>query len=285
MNHLLTKIEILLKGSMDIMPTTEKSVAQEVAHAIAEYTSKDGKSLRQIELYTHVSYSYIRRLSLNDIDEQSINPLKLFPVLKFVKDSDYAYKIINTRPIWAKKLRAWVGLEKEEASKIVERQDLEYFITSSEESITVFILASNHNGIDLKDLQDMGGKKLINACEKLINNDIIYIENGNAKSNVVNLLKGEFFRFSREALQKVIPVIIKNYNPEHSGNSRNYQYLGTETLSADFILECYQKVEELRSWYSKNAMKPENQGDNPFFLSMLMDTFTDKLISTSEVVQ
>jgi hypothetical protein len=270
---------------MNQLEVSTNSMSKDVANLINDYINCDGKSLRQIELYTHVSYNYVRRLSHCSINDESINPIKLCQVIKFIKGTDYAYDVVSKNSDWEKKVKSWIGVGKKLAPKSVERFDLESMIISSEETIITFILASNEKGTSLSELQEAGGQLYVTAAQTLISNDILKETEGKLHSNVLNLLNGEFYTFSREALKKVVPAVSRFYRSEHAGQSRNYIFLGTEMYSKEFILEFYQKVEELRQWYTINSRKPESKGLNPFFFTMMMDTFYDSLVDSKGVLQ
>lgn len=256
-----------------------------IATAIGEFSNKDGKSLRQIAHYSNVAYSYIYRLANREISEDSLDPIKVFQVLKFIKGIEHAYEFSLANPKWAKKVKSWVGLPEELVKRSIGLKEIEDIVAETDESILAFILACNHNGTTEKELAEIGGQLVLYAAKYLISKEILIEKDGKILSKHLSDNSLAFFGFSRETYKRVIPLLLKHYWPSHSGQDRNFIFAGTESLSEEFIKKTVQKISELRDWYSKESVLKENLGDNPAFFTITLDTFTDKFKNEKGLLQ
>ena len=258
---------------MEKIPSSNFKVSEVIASNIATSIA-NGKSLRQIAYYTDVSYSYVRRLAEKEIPDDKIDPIKLFQILKFITNLDTAYEVIEMVPLWPEKIRKFTGLHKNVAKNAVEQKDIENLLMADESRIIAFVLASNECGTTEEQLKTVGGQQLIRATHLLIDHNILYEKNGIIKTTALQS-DDAYFTFSRVSYKRIIPALIKHYNLDHSGQERNYIFSVTESVTNEFVSDCYKKIEELRSWISIEAKKKCNKGHNPFFVNVVMDTFAD----------
>ena len=264
---------------------TENTIIDLLSDKVTEYTTGE-KSLRQLARYSCVAYSYIRRLQQKEISEEKLNPVKVYQLLSYLDNKESAVIALSSNPDWLRKIKVWTGFNDTSIIKnSVTNSDVESIIISDDNNIIAFKLASNTGGATISLIKEVGGQMLINACEGLVEKGILKFEDNVFKTSLVNVENGQFFSFSREAYKRIIPALVRFYNVEHAGQNRNYIYTATESVSKEFIHDFFQKVEELRQWYSVNSRKESSKGSNPFFFSMLMDTFSDNLHSDMEVMQ
>lgn len=256
-----------------------------IASAIGEFSNKDGKSLRQIAHYSNVAYSYIYRLANREISEDSLDPVKAFQVLKFIKGVEYAYTFSSHNEKWFKKVKCWVALPPSLIKKSVGLKEIETIVAETDESILAFILACNHSGTNPEELINIGGQLTLEAAKTLISKEILVQKDGSIFSK--NLIENEmsFFGFSRETYKRVIPVLLRYYQVSRAGKNRNYIFAGTEKFTPEFIQELQAKVTEFREWYTIQSKLEKNLGDNPTFFTMAMDTFSEELTNKKELLQ
>jgi hypothetical protein len=270
---------------MENRESTQNTLVDLLSDKINDYTSAN-KSLRQLARYSCVAYSYIRRLQQKEITEDKLNPVKVFQLLSYLDDKGSAITALSSNQDWLHKIKVWTGFNDTSIiQKTVTNSEVESVITSDDNNIIAFTLASNSAGVSVSFLKEVGGMMLIKAAEILTEKGILKFENNSFKTSLTNVENGEFFSFTREGYKRIIPALVRFYNVENSGQNRNYIYTATESLSKEFIHEFFQKVEELRQWYSINSRRPESSGSNPFFFSMFMDSFNKNLNADMEVMQ
>ena len=253
------------------------AIVEIIAKSIQDYVSQEEKSFRQIEYYSGVSFHYVFRLSKTIIPFNKIDPVKLFHVLKVVKNISYAYEIIETNEVWEEKIRRVTGFDKEIGLNAVENKDFEKIIMASEENITVFLLACNHCGTTAKQLVKTGGEPLLNAARFLKKEGILEIKKtGIIKDSSDRPRDGWFYSFSRDSWKKIITALNSIYDPKRKPPIPSYMYAGTESCSKEFIDKLEKKMIEIRKWVDIEKIKPENRGDYPVFFTMTKDVFHDE---------
>lgn len=254
------------------------TLGEMISQAIKSYVATEGKSLRQIEYHSGVSFSYIRRLANQEIEEHKIDCIKLYQVLKLVKNAEFAMNAISRNDVWLKKVTLWTGLPASMINQSLESKDIEKMILESDELIVAFILGLNNNGVSLEELKEVGGMPLLKAANFLMEEGVLVKDNTRIKYLHFSKNGDKFFSFSRDSLKRVSIALMKYYDKRHCGQFRNYLSLIHEGFSVEFIQKAQEKLNELRSWLNVEFQKPENLGPNPTFIGLFMDTFTEELI-------
>ena len=251
----------------------KKNIPKIIASAIQTYLSGDSsRSIRQIAHYSDVTKSYIHRLSREEIPYEKLEPLRVFHVLKFVRNLEFAYEVIENNAEWALKLKRWLGVDKEFMRESVDDKNVEELILQNDYNMLAFVLACNHAGTSFEQLQKLGGEKLASAAEKLLNQEIFVMQGERIKEQVKNLKKGNFFTFTPESLKRLLPVLIRYCDTEN----RLYGSLSmaTGSFNKDFYLKVKEKNQEFRRWYDEERRKEKNKGNIPGFMIIVSDTFT-----------
>lgn len=256
-----------------------------ISAMINDFSNQDGKSLRQIAHYSNVAYTYIHRLANKEISEGSLNPIKVFQVLKFIQGIEYAYAFSSQNEKWFKKVKSWIALPPELVSRSISLKDIENIVTETDESILAFTLACNHSGTTEEELIQVGGSLVLYAAKHLISKEILIEKDGKILSKHLSENTLAFFSFSRETCKRLLAILSKYYRPSNAGKKRNYIFAGTEKFTPEFIQELQGKISELKEWYSIQSKLEKNLGDNPTFFTMAMDTFSDKLNNKKELLQ
>ena len=255
------------------MKVEKDAVIDTIAKNIRNCIEK-GKSLRQIELYSGVSRSYIHRLSMALIAYDKIDPVKLFQVLKIVKNLQFAYEVLGTNEAWEQRVKKFTGFSRIDA---IEDREIEQAIISSEENIKVFLLACNHCGVKKDKLFRVGGITLIEAATDLIEKGILKEDDLGVITEASGRLKdNRFFSFSKIACKKINVVLTSMYNPNRKPPIPSDIYNSTEACSKEFADEVETKMDDFKKWLEKEKAKTKNKGKYPLFFTMTKDLFYDE---------
>ncbi|MCY4523589.1 MAG: hypothetical protein OXB84_02495 [Halobacteriovoraceae bacterium] len=249
-----------------------KNITKIIAEAIKEYVKQDGKSYRQIKWHSGVCHNYVARLANEKIASNKLDPLKIFKVLKLVKNDSFAREIISLNADWKAFIDNWVGGENIDTEKLIENQGIEKIITANTDNLIAFILASNKTGTTRTQLRDVGGRFLVKAAEWLIKQDILQ-EKDDVVKTVINLDESSFY-FSKDNIRdRIIPALVAKYDLDRKTTDRSYIYAQTGNCSKVLLTKYQEKIIELRGWLEKELEKEENKGNEALFSAILMDTF------------
>ena len=243
-----------------------------IAEAIKSYTEKEYKSLNQLAISSGVALSYVHRLSLEKIESENLDPVKTFQVLKVVRNTSFAYEFAQMNPSWIQKINQWTGVHKELSEKLLENKDVEKIIISSDFNILAFILACNHCGTTITQLQKIGGGLLVQAAQELIDNGILKNVEGKIKDSTVKESHLSF-TFSPESQLKVTSALIHQFNVKH--RPKNSLVTLTGSFNDKFLANAQLRLREFRVWFEKERIKEENMGSKSSFLAMALDYFTE----------
>ena len=250
-------------------------ISQLISDAIKSYIEADrsNRSIRQIGLRSEVSYGYIQRLSQNEISSEKLDPVKIYQILKVVKNLDFANEIIGENPDWERKVNMWRGLDKFLSRKSHHAKDIEQTILEDEHNIVAFILACNHpSWTTFSQLLKVGGIPLQNAAKRLIEKGVLIEQNDTIKLKK-RIDEEWFISFSKKNLKTILPALIRHYDYERK-HPKNYISLATGSFSAEFLEEAQHKIDNLKQWFATERLKPENAGPYDSFLGMVLDVFT-----------
>ena len=250
----------------------QEKITKIIAEAIKSYVDQDGKSYRQIGLYTDISYGYIYRMSNQDIPVEQLNPINIYKVLKLVKNRGFAHEIVSQNPDWERRVQTWGGHSK--VINLVEDRDTEKIITANTRNTLAFLLACNHRGTTKSQLSEIGGGQMVDAAEWLIDEDILQEKDGVITPSR-NQSETWLFSFSKDSLkERIIPILNDYYNLHREETDKSYIFAKTNTWNNAFLQRLQKKIIEFRQWVDKEGKKEENKGTRPAFITLVMDSFS-----------
>ena len=253
-----------------------KEMVSTIANIIQDYTAQEGRSLRQIEYYSGVSYGYVSRLANAQIPYEKIDPVKLFQIIKVAKNISSAYEMVGTNSDWIDKIKRVIGFGKDLGENAVEDRSIEQTIISSDERILAFLLSCNHCGTSEKQLLKVGGPALVKAAQDLKEKGILVEKSGIIKDSSNRTQDGWFYTFSRESYKRINAALNSVYDPNRKPPIGSDVFTTTESCSKEFMDRLEEKMTEMRNWIDIEKVKPENKGNHPFFFTMTKDVFYDE---------
>lgn len=238
---------------------------------------KESRSIRNLERISKVSKSYISRLLKKEISEDSLDVFKVLPVLKTVCGHKKAIEIVCSDPTLKEKYTTVTGGHALDVIKVNYTNELAHILSDRNMGIVV-ILASNACGTTTDQIKEILGQSGIIAAEKLQQEGIVTInENGFIKVHSDLADDETVLSFTRETYKALIPHWLSFYKPHNAGKEHNFICGVTEGVSEGFLNRAFYKIKKLRSWIDDSLEQESNKGNNPFFFTAVMDTFTESV--------
>ena len=162
-----------------------------------------------------------------------------------------------------------------------EKQRIEDLLRKDESYYVLFLLSFDHSGVSLTKASKVLGSKLGNALDFLLKNDLVKIDD----QRVIPAVDENQFYFSPDFIRNNMQSLVDYYRVARRPLGMNYLMHKTESLTVDALKEIRDLTRQYHLKVREVAAKSENHGENPFFISLAMDTFCDIKDSNTGVLQ
>jgi len=247
----------------------------------------DNFSYRNLSAKTGINRRTISKFATGEGDVTRIDPLKIANLYKTVFRLSDIKDAIEMLPEGVKeKLYSMysVFLDDYSARELMEsdeKQRIEEILRKDESYYVLFLLSFGHSGVSLKKASEVLGSKLGSSLNFLLKQNLVKLDN----QNIIPSIDENQFYFSPEFIKNNMQSLVDYFQVAKRPLGMNYMIHKTESLTVDALKELRELTRQYHMKVREIASKTENHGENPFFISLAMDTFCDTKDSNPGVLQ
>lgn len=255
------------------LSSSQISLCEEIASAIRAFLSNPKYSLRYIQEKTGVSKSYISRLQHCEVQEENLDILKVYLILKTVLGAGESKEFLLKSSLKDKFVKyVAIPFNILDSSKLIDKDEV---IFSSKETFITFTMAANKGGTSVEKLYRAIGEKCLAAVEKLKAHDIISVKEGEINISDHYLGGMRSVGLTSTQCKKALPYFADFYRPQNKQSGKNVIFSMSQNVNEEFLRESRVKLIKTINEIFEGTKDPKNKGDLPFFLAGAMDTFIE----------
>lgn len=242
---------------------------------INEYCSRDNKSYSMLSRYTAIDRRTLKKID-KDYDLSLLSPSKVVKLVNVTCNENntdvfnrYKNELINT----SDSFEQFFNIFSAESISTSNTEELALTrIATDDLLMKLFSVASTSSGLSTKQAIAIAGQKAEDKLIELVGYNSIEEKNGKFYSTNRNKVY-----FPIESQPSILRILGENYNPNNRGQQRAIGTHDIESINKEAMKEIHKILANAREQVIKILEHPTSRGNNPFFISIVMESFLQEL--------
>lgn len=244
------------------------------AETIETYLNRSSNnSINRLAGDTAVNRRTLNKIRMKDSDLTLIDKMKLIKLIEIgrgcASPAEAFEMLSNTVGYIDSSYKALRDAFSEKKFRIA--SDIESLI-QTEDEFALFILAANKNGTTLFQIGSVLGSNGEEALSSLTGKGVLKLDGVKVDLNLDS--DKDFSIVPRETIKKYFGLFARMYKISHSGKKRNYIAYNAQNINREALGKIYNLLEDAHCEINKILADSNSLGDLPFYMGIVMDTFT-----------